>query len=70
MSSDDEINNLKKSRNIWLLVAVVAACGSLMRWFGVYGDGPGSISWVTIILYVVAMVIAFSRHIKLTNLRQ
>lgn len=69
-NSVDEINKLKKSRNIWLLVAAVAAFGTLMRWFGVYGEGPGSISWLTIIMYIVAMVIAFIKHINLTNLSQ
>ena len=66
----EEINKLKKSRNIWLIVAAVAAFGTLMRWFGVYGAGPGSISWLTIGMYIVAMVIAFKQHIKLSNITE
>ena len=70
MNDAEEINKLKKSRNLWVLVAVVAAFGAVMRWLGVYGAGPGSIDWVTIGLYVVAMIIAISKHLKLISLNQ
>ena len=70
MNDSENINSLKKSRNLWILVAVVAAFGAVMRWLGVYGAGPGSIDWVTIGLYVVATLIAISKHIKLSNLSQ
>ncbi len=68
MNNIENINKLKKSRNIWILVAVVAALGAAMRWFGVYGEGPGTINWLTIIMAIVAIVIVISRYIKLSNL--
>ena len=70
MNNSETINQLKTSRNLWIIVAVVAAFGAVLRWFGVYGEGPGSISWVTIGLYIVAMLFAISKHIKLINLNQ
>ena len=70
MNNLESINKLKKSRNIWLLVAAVAAFGAIMRWLGVYGAGPGTVSWVMIIMYIVAMLIAFNKHIKLSSLKQ
>jgi hypothetical protein len=68
MNNSENINKLKKSRNVWLLVAVVAAFGAAMRWFGVYGAGPGTIDWLTIVMYIVAIFVAISKHIKLSNL--
>ncbi len=70
MNNVEDIKKLKKSRNIWLLVAAVAAFGAVMRWLGVYGAGPGTIDWLTIAMYIVAMLIAFSKHIKLINLSE
>ena len=62
------INKLNKSRNVWLLVAVVAAFGAAMRWFGVYGAGPGTINWLTIVMSIVAIFVVINKHIKLSNL--
>jgi|GEM_PF-6605609 len=68
MSDFESINKLKKSRNVWLIVALVAALGAVMRWFGVYGAGPGSINWLTIAMFIVAICIVINRHIKLSKL--
>ena len=68
MNDLEDINKLKKSRNIWLIVAAVAAFGAAMRWFGVYGAGPGTISWLTIFMFIVAIFVVISKHIKLSNL--
>jgi hypothetical protein len=68
MNDLENINKLKKSRNIWLIVAVVAAFGAAMRWFGVYGAGPGTISWLTIVMSIVAILVVIIKHIKLSNL--
>ena len=69
MNDLDDINQLKKSRNLWLLVAVVAAFGAAMRWFGLYGAGPGTVDWLTITMYLVAILVVVSKHIKLSKLR-
>jgi len=69
MNNLENINKLKKSRNVWLLVAVVAAFGAAMRWFGVYGAGPGTINWLTIVMSIVAMFVVINKHIKLSSLR-
>ncbi|MFK7794171.1 MAG: hypothetical protein AB8B89_02370 [Gammaproteobacteria bacterium] len=68
MNNIENISKLKKSRNVWVLVAIVATLGAIMRWLGVYGAGPGTINWLTIIMAIVAIVIAISRHIKLSSL--
>jgi|TARA_B110000240_G_scaffold189710_1_gene230025 hypothetical protein len=68
MNDLENINKLKKSRNIWLIVAVVAGFGAALRWFGVYGAGPGTISWLTIVMSIVAIFVVISKHIKLSNL--
>ena len=68
MNNLENINKLKKSRNVWLLVAVVAAFGAAMRWFGVYGAGPGTINWLTIVMSIVAMFVVINKHIKLSSL--
>ncbi|MDW3095505.1 MAG: hypothetical protein R8G33_07530 [Gammaproteobacteria bacterium] len=70
MNNSENINKLKKSRSVWLIVAVVAALGALMRWFGVYGEGPGTINWLTVIMFIIAIVIVINRHIKLRILIQ
>ena len=67
MSDLDTIKQLRKSRNLWLLVAVVAASGAAMRWFGVYGPGPGTIDWITITMYVAAILVVVRKHIQLSN---
>ena len=67
MNNFENINKLKKSRNVWLIVAVVAALGAVMRWFGVYGEGPGTINWLTIVMFIAAIFIVISKHIKLSK---
>ena len=68
MNTLENIDKLKKSRNVWLIVAVVAALGAVMRWFGVYGGGPGTLNWLTIVMSIVAIFIVIIKHIKLTEL--
>ncbi len=68
MNDLENINKLKKSRNIWLIVAVVAAFGAAMRWFGVYGAGSGTINWLTIVMFIVAIFVVINKHIKLSKL--
>ena len=70
MNNSENINKLKKSRSVWLIVAVVAALGAVMRWFGVYGEGPGTISWLTVIMFIAAVAIVISKQIKLSKLSQ
>jgi hypothetical protein len=39
-----------------------------MRCFGVYGAGPGTINWLTIVMSIVAMFVVINKHIKLSSL--
>lgn len=68
MSDMEEINKAKKSRNVWLIVAMVAAFGAVMRWLGVYGPGAGSIDWITITMFIVAILVVVSKHIQISKL--
>lgn len=68
MNDLEESNELKKSRNVWLIVAIVALLGAILRWLGVYGEGPGTINWLTIIMFIVAMLIAIIKHIKIDKI--
>jgi len=68
--TDQNLDKLKNSRNITLLIAVLISISALMRWLGVFGDPDSPLSpWLSTACAAIMLVASAHKHQKLTKAR-
>lgn len=66
--TNESQENIKRSRNLTLIVAVLVSISAGARWLGLYGLDENSISpWFSTILALVLFILAAYKHKSLSK---
>lgn len=65
MVDSEDTGKMRRTRNLAVVVVVLAGFSGVMRWLGFFGSVAGSIDWFSVAVMIIAIGSAINSHLKL-----